>query len=370
MSGHRANNLDFLRLIAAGMVVLGHSYILVGERPHALLGHSVSTLAVLIFFSLSGYLIARSWMNDPHPLRFALRRARRIWPALILVVLVSVLVIGPLLTPLPFWQYITHAQTIRYLGNIVFYASYALPLVFANHPLPHAVNGSLWTLPVEVAMYAMAPLLVWLGARRPLLLLYTALAVGLFLVAMLLRPREVVVLGTPFWAASILAAFFVVGTAIAVLRMERWLDWRAGAAMLLALEYLPLPFWAQQGLLALALPYAVLAFGLCAWRIPVAVSRMGDPSYGIYLWSFPVQQLLIQAIGVQGGGALNFALSMPISLLLGLASWHLLEKHVLGRGKAGQRAAPGTRQPSSSPAAWSAPAPPGAQAGGSETRAR
>ncbi|MCX8134600.1 MAG: acyltransferase [Roseococcus sp.] len=369
MSGQRVNNLDVLRLIAAGMVVLGHSYILVGEVPHALLGHSVSTLAVLVFFALSGYLIARSWMNDPHPLRFALRRARRIWPALILVVLATVLVIGPLLTPLSFWQYITHAQTFRYLGNIVFYAAYALPLVFANHPLPHAVNGSLWTLPVEVAMYALAPLLVWLGLRRPLLLLYAGLAVGLYLTAMLLRPREFVVLGTPFWAAATLAVFFVVGTAIAVLRMERRLDWRAGAAMLLGLEYLPLPFWAQQGLLTLVLPYAVLAIGLCAWRIPVAISRMGDPSYGIYLWSFPVQQIVIQLIGTQGGGAVNFALAMPISLALGLLSWHLLEKRVLGRGGA-QRAARGTRQPSSSPAAWSAPAPPGAQEGGSETGAR
>lgn len=326
------NNFDALRLGAASMVVLGHSFILVGLPPHAALGHSVSTLAVLIFFAISGYLVAGSWLRDPHPGRFALRRARRILPALAAVVLISVLVLGPVLTPLPFGDYALHAQTLRYLGNAILYVSYTLPLVFAENHYPHAVNGSLWTLPVEATMYALTPVLMLLGRWRPALLAALALAAGLAAYALAAAPREVVIGGTGFWSAAMLAPYFVAGAAVARFRLERWLDPRLGLAALAVLQIAPLGAVPREMLLILALPYAALAVALRSWPVLRRAGRFGDASYGIYLWSFPVQQTVVHVLGTAGGGWANVAVALPVSVILGLLSWHMLEKHALHRG--------------------------------------
>lgn len=329
MSQDRFNNFDFIRLTAASMVVLGHSFILVGARPHSMLGHSVSTMGVLIFFSISGYLVTRSWQNDPNVFRFFFRRARRILPALALVVLISIFVIGALLTPLSFPDYISHPHTIRYFGNMILYVSYTLPLVFANNIYPHAVNGSLWTLPVEVGMYALTPLLVLLGRGRVPLLAALALAIWLAVHALVGRPTPILFAGTEFWSASMLAPYFVMGAVIARFRLEAWLDARLGIAALLALHFAPLAPGTRELLLCLLLPYAVLAVGLRSWPLLRSAGRFGDASYGIYLWSFPVQQLTVHFIGAAGGRWGNFAIAMPVSLALGLLSWHLLEKYAL-----------------------------------------
>lgn len=329
MSSGRTNNFDFIRLVAASMVVLGHSFILVGARPHGLVGHSISTVGVLVFFSLSGYLITKSWQDDPNICRFLFRRVRRIFPALIAVVLISVFVLGALLTSLDFLDYVVHPNTVRYLGNIVLYISYNLPLVFEANIYPHAFNGSLWTLPVEVGMYALTPLLVLLGRGRWPLLAALVLAIWLGFHALVGRPTPVVFAGTEFWSAAMLAPYFVTGAVIARFRMERWLNAYIGIAGLLALNFAPIDYGTREVLLCLALPYSVLAVGLRSWPLLRSAGRFGDPSYGIYLWSFPVQQLTVHFIGSAGGRWGNFAIGMPVSLVLGLLSWHLIEKYAL-----------------------------------------
>jgi peptidoglycan/LPS O-acetylase OafA/YrhL len=327
----RSNNFDFLRLIAASAVVLGHSFSIAGEVPHAFLGHAVSTLAVMVFFAISGYLITRSWMNDPNAWRFALRRARRIFPALAGVVLFCVFLLGPVLTTLPLDQYASNPHTLRYLGNMVLYISYSLPLVFPNNIIPHAVNGSLWTLPVEVAMYALTPIFVLFGRWRLALLSLLALAIYLDVYAIIARPTEIVLAGTGFWSAARLAPYFTVGAVIARFGLERSLNPILGIAALVALQIAPLGPGTREALLCLILPYATLAVGLRSWPVLRAFGRYGDASYGIYLWSFPVQQTAIFLLGPLGGGWGNFAVAMPVSLALGMLSWHGLEKHMLRR---------------------------------------
>lgn len=352
MTDQRTNNFDFLRLMAASMVVLGHSFSIAGQVPHAFLGHAVSTLAVMVFFAISGYLITRSWMNDPNAWRFALRRARRIFPALAAVVLLSVLVLGPALTTLPLDQYASHPHTFRYLGNMILYISYSLPLVFPNNIIPHAVNGSLWTLPVEVAMYALTPLFVLFGRWRLALLSLLALAIYLDVHAIIARPTEIVIAGTGFWSAARLAPYFIVGAVIARFGLERSLNPYVGIAALIALELVTLGAGTREALLCLVLPYATLAIGLRSWPVIRAFGRYGDASYGIYLWSFPVQQTAIFLFGPVGGGWGNFAIAMPVSFLLGMLSWHALEKHVLRRRRRPDRDAP--REPAMGAAPHSA----------------
>ena len=96
-----------------------------------------------------------------------MKRAFRIWPALIVFTLGVALVAGPILSVLPAGEYFRNPATWQYLGAIGFYISYGLPGVFADVPYAGVVNGSLWTMPLEVALYVLVPLVLWLVSRRP-----------------------------------------------------------------------------------------------------------------------------------------------------------------------------------------------------------
>ena len=325
------NNYDALRLIGALLVLVNHSLALSLATPLAALGQSISTLGVKLFFAISGYLIATSWMRDAHPVRFALRRARRIMPALCVVVVLSIAVIGPIFTTLDLWTYASHPFIIRYLGNIIFYVSYSLPGVFADNPYPHAVNGSLWTMPVEVAMYAMVPLLIFAARRHALLIASLfVVATSLSMYFLIAGPTPWVIAGTEFWTAANLAPYFVGGAALAGLRLERLLDWRLAVVLLALFQFIHPIFgiW-HEAVLAVVLPYAAIAIGRARWPVVARAGRYGDFSYGIYLWSFPIQQIVAALAGGQMSGWGNAAWTFPAALAMAILSWHLVEKHAL-----------------------------------------
>jgi peptidoglycan/LPS O-acetylase OafA/YrhL len=331
---HHRNNYDALRLLGAVLVLVNHSMELGGGRVLGFAGQSISTLGVKIFFCISGYLVATSWMNDPSPIRFLVRRARRILPALALVVILSILVIGPVFTTVPLADYFASPTTFRYLGNIVFYVSYALPGVFATLPIPHAVNGSLWTLPVEITLYGLVPLYVF-AARR-----HAAAMVALFLAAVALstyffvqRPALFAVAGTEFWTASTLVPYFVGGALLASLRLERFLDARLGVAGIVLMSFLAprLGHWAEVAL-CVVLPYAAISVGRASWPVLREAGRRGDFSYGCYLWAFPIQQSIVQVLGTGIGGWGNAAIALPLTLGMAMLSYHLVEKRAMRIG--------------------------------------
>ncbi|MGH3495542.1 MAG: acyltransferase family protein, partial [Sciscionella sp.] len=123
----------WLRLLCALAVVLDHSVPLTGVNQAPLLpvswNFSLGYLALLAFFAMSGYQISQSWDRDPSWIRFSAKRLLRLLPPLIVVLLITVLVIGPLVTTAPLSEYWKAAQTWRYLvGNTV--------LVLIQHILP------------------------------------------------------------------------------------------------------------------------------------------------------------------------------------------------------------------------------------------
>jgi peptidoglycan/LPS O-acetylase OafA/YrhL len=331
---HHRNNYDALRLLGALLVLLNHSMELSAGRGFGFAGQSVSTLGVKIFFCISGYLVATSWMNDPSPVRFLVRRARRILPALALVVILSILVIGPVFTTLPLAEYFAHPWIVRYLGNVVFYVSYVLPGVFATLPIPNAVNGSLWTLPIEVTLYVLVPIYVFAGR------VHAAAMTGLFLAAVGLstyffvqRPAFFVVAGTEFWTGATLVPYFVGGALLASLRLERFLDARLGVAGIVLMYFLAprMGYWAEITL-CVVLPYATIAVGRASWPVLREAGRWGDFSYGIYLWAFPIQQSIVQVLGTGIGGLNNAAIALPLTLGMAMLSYHLVEKRAMRIG--------------------------------------
>ena len=173
--------MDVLRLGAATLVIVAHSYNLtVHQEPFRRFGGpDFGDIAVAVFFAISGFLVTASWISDPRTRSFVLRRALRILPGLWVVLLLTTLV-GLIVTSLSTAGYLTSLSTWRYAleRSIVFSTRPDLPGVFSTNPYGAAVNGSLWTLPVEVTAYGATFLLGitgLLGRRRELVAVATLL---------------------------------------------------------------------------------------------------------------------------------------------------------------------------------------------------
>jgi peptidoglycan/LPS O-acetylase OafA/YrhL len=329
--------MDVLRLSAATLVIVAHSYNLtLHEEPFRRFGGpEFGDIAVAVFFAISGFLVTASWISDPRLRSFVLRRALRILPGLWVVLLVTVLGVGVLVTAEPILTYLTSLDTWRYPLEraVVFSTRPSLPGVFTTNPYGSAVNGSLWTLPVEVTAYGATLVFGVTGllARRRELVVVA--------IVLLLAVQE-----TVLPSASGLVATDSPGAVLHWL-VHFGLFYAVGAALFLYREHVPLSFagaalaivaWIASfdtGVMTIvgqfALPYAVLVIG---YRAPEVVDRcfrrIGDLSYGTYIYAFPVQQAVIH-YRLAIDPPLLIALSIPVTYLCAYASWHLVERPAL-----------------------------------------
>jgi peptidoglycan/LPS O-acetylase OafA/YrhL len=325
------NNFDIIRFLAASSVVLSHSFQLptgkVEDDPLWVLSHQTSTIgsmAVWIFFIISGYLITSS-AERSRPFGYFIARFLRIFPALILVSFVSSFILGPLVTnDRGYW---THLQTYKYfLGNAsLIQIQYTLPGVFTQNAFRDIVNGALWTLKIEFYCYIIFGLLtfVFVSTRKYIISwFFVFLYVGYFFVQDEKLPANL-------QANVDLFRYFA-----------------AGAVFYLWREQIPL----KSVLAWLALGMVVLGVitGLTRFIFPIAGTYLvlylalgnryanfatwGDFSYGIYLWGFPVQQLIVMQLP-SSSWFINFLLALPIATFLAFFSWHLIEKRALSYKK-------------------------------------
>ena len=170
--GRRENSLDLLRLIAASLVILGHSSAIVGSGidPMAKWNGSVYSglFALHIFFFISGLLVTNSFLHKPDIGRWMFSRILRIIPALCVCLILTTFVLGSLSTTLPVKQYLTdHGTWDYFLGNLFLLRTrFFLPGVFAGN-VDKAMNGPLWSLYLEVRLYLCAAVLLWTFRERP-----------------------------------------------------------------------------------------------------------------------------------------------------------------------------------------------------------
>ena len=331
------NNLTALRWFAAGLVLYGHAFVFLGlPEPLFLQWVPMGPLGVYIFFAISGYLVAQSWERDPHVLRFLAKRALRIFPGLAVCTLLSVLVLGPLLTTLDAGTYWRNEHTRGYLTNMVLYITYHLPGVFANNRLPHAVNGSLWSLPVEFFMYLLLALLGLLAAAfKAVSNRLMAWAVGVMaLVFMLLAAlwagtttEALVIYRTDLRQVPMCGVYFLVGASLFCFKLTKYFT--LSNVLLALVLWLCLgvqPHWFAMAAWVV-LPFVVLAFGLA--RQPWLVRMHArDYSYGIYIYAFPVQQTLVSFWPEMALPAYLLS-TLVITVALAALSWHFVEKPAL-----------------------------------------
>jgi peptidoglycan/LPS O-acetylase OafA/YrhL len=333
----RDNNFNLLRMLAALAVLLSHSFPLaLGPRAvepfQASLGMTLGTLAVGIFFTISGYLVTASLLSRPSLSDFALARARRIYPGLWVAIALTVFVLGAGATTLALADYLSHPRTWFYVlknGTLLFGFVDRLPGVFAELPYPGVVNGSLWTLPIEVRLYvALAAVqagLLWWRRRRP------GAPIGPVLLAVAAACVAAVAWqGAGSSSALRFSAMFFVGAVLQLYRHRIAFSHpglAAGLALLAACSV-------DTGLFALAFVSAGAYVVLCLAYLPGGwlrrYNRLGDYSYGLYIYAFPVQQLVVA--GMPGIGVAGlFAASAAGTLVLAVLSWHLVESPVLRR---------------------------------------
>lgn len=337
MGSPRDNNFNLLRLLAALAVLLSHSFPL-ALGPQAVepfktsLGMTLGTLAVGIFFTISGYLVTASLVSRPSLADFAMARARRIYPGLWVALVLTVFGLGAAFTTLALSEYLSHPRTWFYVlknGTLLFGFVDRLPGVFGDLPHAHVVNGSLWTLPIELRLYvalaALRAALLWWRRRKP----------GAPLGPVMLCVAAACVAAVAWQGAEAssplrFSAMFFVGAVLQLYRhrlLVRWAGLAAGAAVLAACSV-------HTGLFALAFVTAGAYVVLCLAYLPGGwmrgYNRLGDYSYGLYIYAFPVQQVVASAapgIGVAG----LFAASTAGTLVLAVLSWHLVESPALRR---------------------------------------
>ncbi|MGH1574169.1 acyltransferase family protein [Methylobacterium sp. P31] len=332
MVASRGNNFGFLRLLFASLVVVSHSPQLVdgndsreilvwlfGSRP---LGH----FAVDGFFLVSGYLITQSCQNSRSIGDYLTKRIVRIYPGFIVAFLASTLVVAPCVG-----GDLAQVSALASAKKIVLLDSPAVPGTFAGLP-SHILNGSMWTIPYEFRCYLLVIVLCYAATRVN----RGVYAFFLFVLTLFYAFRGdlpslrygYTVFGIPADTARLTTVFFV-GAAFYVWRDRIVFTHRraiCAAAALIALMIVP---WLAEPAFAILGGYLIFWYAMaCA---PNRVSRMmdhADPSYGLYLYAWPVQGFLVFNISGISPWAVT-VITLPVGMALGLLSWHLIEKPAL-----------------------------------------
>jgi peptidoglycan/LPS O-acetylase OafA/YrhL len=330
----RDNNIQLLRILAAIAVVLFHCYALTNfwiDEPLYRLAPELNlgSLGVKTFFVISGFLVTQSWLNRPHVGSFALARALRIYPALIAATVFTI-ALAACSSALPLRAFLADNATIDYLLRTAsgFEVRDRLPGAFATNPFKDAVNGSLWTLPIELRLYLAIALagVIGLLARRWRWLV-AIVAIGLVALA---RPQWLnVALGAAGGGAVIaqLALLFALGSLAYVWRNVIPVSIIAAIAAVALIAWNPLGL-GRAALFEPLLAYIVLVLGYHPRLDAHAYNRVGDYSYGVYVYAFPLQQTLVERIPSLPPLGL-FALALPCTLAVAIVSWHAFERPAL-----------------------------------------
>lgn len=351
----RQNNIDFLRLGFALMVVFAHSFVVTGggADPFGLLTRGQATggtIAVDAFFILSGFLIAGSYDRSSSVFSFLKKRIVRIYPAFLVVTLVAALCVVPLAGGQLEGRGAL-GKTALVIASIVRLKDIETLGTFATNPYPHVVNASLWTVSYEFVCYLGVALLgvtMFLHRRRTIAALFGASLVVSLLFAHFQwqspHTLETALFGYPqAWARFI--PMYLAGVVFYLyrdrIRLHRW-----GAI---------LSVFAMATACVIPLGYTLLfpIFGsyllmyIAYWeRLPLyRIMRFGDLSYGTYLYAFPIQQLLMQQsvqhfaqhFGIRNSPLRLFAIATPLVLIAAAMSWHFVEHPSLRAGKRRQQ---------------------------------
>jgi peptidoglycan/LPS O-acetylase OafA/YrhL len=325
----RQDNYLLLRHVAAVLLIYSHSYALAPGANGAhdvvasvLPGFDGGRVAVLLFFAISGFLVTSSYLARPQWWRFVWARVLRIYPAYVTCLALTVLITGVGFTTWSWREYFQAPATWSYLLHNFGLTGlhYTLPGAYPASAYPGVVNGSLWSLALEVRLYLYLAVLAGAGLLRWHRI--AALAIATFIIIELPLwshwpvdgdgKHALILVFAATAAAACIANYFPVATRILLLLIG--VTWLSRAQ----------PF--AYGLTIACITYFSFWF---AYRVPFVALRIpGDYSYGLFLYGFPVQQMLIEGDPAITPWQLTLV-ALLLVLLFAMLSWHLIEARAL-----------------------------------------
>jgi peptidoglycan/LPS O-acetylase OafA/YrhL len=348
----RQNNFNILRLIFALMVVMSHSVQgtdgnLRRDLVRRFFGvMDLGAIAVDCFFIASGYLIVQSWQRSPDMGEFLQKRIRRIFPGFLAASLFCAFIVGPL-GALDMGDYFQAFDFTNFAVGAFSLQRPVIPPVFVGVGL-HQVNGSMWTIFPEFVCYMAVLVFGRLGAiaNRRYWLALTIVFVGVYAI-------QRIGFAAPT-STFRFATCFTVGGCHYLYRNSIRLDWKTAAAAAAILFVCMFSWRLSEMAIVLAAPFVL--FYLAFKPIPAIAgfNKLPDLSYGVYLYSFPIQALILWYVPSISPWVL-MPVSALASLIAGTMSWYAVEQPFLRTRPAALRA---PYPPDPRRATLSAPAPP------------
>lgn len=329
------NCFDFLRFFFAVNILMAHLCELSQNQNLAFLSHfSNATIGVKGFFVISGFLVAKSYVNTPSLKEYFIKRAKRILPAYAVVILFSTLFFS-FFSHYSIWEYFSDNGVYKYVGwNLIFlnFMHPCLPGLFDNNLLC-SVNGALWTLKIEEGFYIVLPLIFYSikKSRKPLLVLGT-----LYVLSLVYWFLMNSYLDKPLLAKQLpgYLSYFVTGIFL-FLNFDLMMKNKTGL-LLSAILVLSGCYFSN---LQIDFLYPA-AFGLIVIIAAYNLSflnnfgKYGDFTYGIYIYHFPVIQLFRQYNLFEKYNSFIMAIAViSITFFFAVLSWFFIEKRFLDRFK-------------------------------------
>lgn len=330
---NRKNNFDFLRLMLASMVIISHSYPLTNEPEifANLTNHQLDlgSFAVNTFFILSGYFIFISLRRSKSVKNYLSKRLLRLYPALLVLMLISLITLPFVYTgqnifmESSYWLYAPNALSLYHLQHYI-------NGVFSDNPYPESVNGSLWSLSYEFTLYIGLVLFYFIKNQKVSVLLAAFIFIASWALS-LFKPNFL----TNYFSYAFLdtnqlyrlSVFFFAGSLLSFFNLSKIN--KLSVRLLLALIILISIYFGNYKMISpFILPPLILLLGLLATPIISSLSeKVGDISYGVYIYGFLVQQFLMNYFSLSP--LFLMSLSLPITFILAYLSWHFVEEKMM-----------------------------------------
>ena len=329
-TGGRPTGFDYLRIVLAVAITAWHTLLICYGNEGIRWSWAgplrpVSFFLVPSFFALSGFLVAGSLLRNDI-LSFLTLRALRILPALFCEVVISAFLVGVVFTTLPLQSYFASRDLWVYLLNIVGIIHFNLPGVFDNNMVTF-VNRQLWTIPRELECYIALSVLGICGIVRRLnwfVLVFWLATAAVFAQTLLTANAAPSILPSGKLCVLTFLAGVLLFLAQERIPFNRWLCLLAMIGTWLTLVH-PL----TNPLAALPIAYLTIWLGL---QNPYKPTKLeADYSYGIYLYSFPLQQVAFQ-LGCRAWYT-NLLVGLSLAFVAAYLSWTFVERKVLARRK-------------------------------------
>lgn len=326
ISETKKNNFKLIRLILSICVLITHSFLVfygdMNNDPLFKLCHiCLGDLSVKIFFIISGFLISKSYLESKNFQYFIKSRFLRIYPAVFLVnILILVMVI--ILSKVNWINLIVSKESFVYFSKNTFLLFDVRPCfgfdIFSSNPFPSQINPPLWTLTWELKMYLTILLIFGLGKIFHKSFYFNFLY--LIMIIFCLSFQEKI----GWW--GIFPLYFYTGVFFYINRKHIQIN-----LFLFLISFALLFFIPETSIVKYfaVIPISYITFYIA--YIPkikwINSERWGDYSYGIYVFSFPIQQLLV-FLNISSLSLL-IAVSLSLSLILAIFSWHFIESKAL-----------------------------------------